>query len=140
MRWRCAVAGLVLLLAWPTVGAWAGPGVVQDEAALRRLVAGTTWQLPNLTGLPGDEYWDFNRDGTMCFRLAGARSDPCTDTGRWRIEGADLCWKLSWFGKSDGLNAPCVQIEALGQGRYEMIAGNELKRHWKRRPFKVLER
>ena len=101
----------------------AGPASAEtlDAKTLSGLVSGHTWKSERLVG-PGSLYWEWKPDESVCLRQEATGS--CMDTGRWRLDGDSLCYELSWWGKSSGLNARCVRAARKGDGRYEMIPVN----------------
>lgn len=131
------VVVLVVLVSFLAPAVWAEP--VREEAALRRLVAKTTWRIAPPTGVGQEMNWSWKGEGLMCYRVQGLeRKDPCTDQGRWRIEGANLCWKLSWYGTQTGMNAACVSINDLAKGRYEAIPAEGFMLPFAKLEFEVL--
>jgi len=89
-----------------------------DAKTVGGLVSGHTWQQKRLAG-SGFMYWAWSSDGSVCLKNEMAGS--CIDTGRWKLDRDSVCWELSWWGKSDGVNSRCVRVAAKGDGRYEMV-------------------
>jgi hypothetical protein len=89
-----------------------------DAKAVGGLVSGRTWVQKRFSG-PGYFYWSWKSDGSVC--LKDEKAGSCIDTGRWRLERDSVCYELSWWGKSYGMTARCLRIEAKGEGRYDMV-------------------
>jgi hypothetical protein len=88
--------------------------VLLDASQIRPLLNNTTWKMVS-HGTP--MYWDWHPGGTMCARNLGAqRTVDCIDEGRWHFQGDDLCWKLTWFGKSYLWYENCVTIKKASIG------------------------
>jgi hypothetical protein len=98
--------------------------------ALKKLAYQGTWKSKRF-GL-----WKWNEDNTVCLRLI-AKEDNCSDTGTWEIADNVLCYKLSWWGKSYGIQENCFTVTKLEGGRYESyhhtVVGSMFKN------FEVLE-
>ena len=70
-------------------------------------------------------HWDFRRDGTVCARFLGGKSnDPCADEGRWQMSGDALCWELQRIGETYGYKKACMQVRRLDDKRYEGVPGD----------------
>ncbi len=77
-----------------------------------------TWKMTWAGG--GIQFWDWKQDGSICARMSGwDRQEKCADTGRWRLQGDDLCWDLEWLNRSLGMSNACVTIEGTEAERYE---------------------
>src|SRR5665811_78222 len=101
------------LLAWCSLVA-ASPAQAEalDGTALKQLALSGTWK-PTRFGL-----WKWNEDNTVCLRLV-ATEEKCSDTGTWTIDDNVLCYKLTWYGKSYGIQENCFTVAKLQDGRYE---------------------
>ena len=87
-----------------------------DGANIEKLALRGTWQAEHT------EFgnWSWKEDKTVCFRLGDQKGD-CSDTGTWTIDGDVMCYQLSWYGKSVGINENCFTVQALGNDRYETL-------------------
>ena len=83
-------------------------------ADIMKLADRGTWQAEET------EYgnWTWKEDHTVCFRISNQKG-KCADTGSWKIDGNVICYELSWYGKSVGINKNCFTVRELGNGRYE---------------------
>jgi hypothetical protein len=117
---RVALATCVLFAS--SVGAQTQAAL--DAEQLNTLVTGRTWAIAfygDLTDKTRTAYWDFQRDGHVCARLANnVPGSKCADTGKWRLEGDKLCWEMGWFGKTDGFQAACGRARRAGDA-YQFI-------------------
>jgi len=95
-----------------------GPGELSD------LVKGRKWLVAmqgDLSNAGTSAYWDFNADGSMCVRFAGAKpNDRCADTGQWKLDGQTLCWDLKYVGEQYGYKSACVKVQKAGAKDYQM--------------------
>lgn len=88
-----------------------------------KLVTDQTWHVNWAACMGGSDgcrtYWDFKGDGTFCPRMIGAKpKDKCADDGKWRIDGGNLCWELTWLGGGEGYKKVCVSINKAGDNAY----------------------
>ena len=89
---------------------------------LRQLLNDNTWEMRLQGPYMPPTYWDWSADGSVCARILGSnKDDNCVDNGKWRIEGDVLCWKLEWYGKTEGLYSGCVDIETVSEGSYKAV-------------------
>jgi len=114
---------LVIYLTLPMTAAMS-QAVKADE--IRAMVNDKTWEIvfQDATRKTGyftrTTFWDWKQDGTICARLMGvAKTDPCLDEGRWRLDGQYLCWQLTWAAKSWGMNKKCISIRRTPDGKFE---------------------
>ena len=95
-----------------------------DPEELNSLVKGRKWLVAiggDLSNAGTSAYWDFNSDGSMCVRFAGAKpDDPCADNGQWKIDGQTVCWELKRIGEQYGYKSACVRVRRIGERDYEM--------------------
>ncbi len=113
-RWWLATA-IIVLLTIPGNRAWAE---MLDANNIGKLAHDKTWQMTWAGGR--SQFWDWKHDGSICARLSGwDRQEKCADTGRWRLQGDNLCWDLEWMGGAVGIRNACVTIERTEAERYE---------------------
>jgi hypothetical protein len=94
-----------------------------NAAEIEALVNDKTWEMRIGKRKDRMTFWDWKRGGTLCARILEApRADKCADDGQWRIEGDQLCWKLTWFGSAGGLKTQCVSIRRNPSGLFEAVA------------------
>ena len=93
-----------------------------DADAARKLTADRTWRQKPFSG-PGYNYWSWKSDGSVCLRLEEKRG-KCADSGSWKLQDGRLCYELTWWAKSYGMNAGCFRISSAGQGRFEALQDN----------------
>jgi hypothetical protein len=114
--------GTILLLLAALLSAHAQSELPSEQ--LKPLVSGRTWAIAfygDLSDKMRTAYWDFQRDGRVCARLANnPPGSKCADTGSWRLDGDTLCWELSWFGKSDGFDKACGRARPSGDN-YQFV-------------------
>ncbi len=124
----------VLVSALMLAGLMASPAIAQDKTkgtkgtaldakAAKGLTADRMWQIKKPRG-PGHDYWSWKSDGSVCVRL-GEKTGKCADTGRWKLDGARLCYELTWWGETHGMKSSCFRILDQGQGRYAWLSDNE---------------
>ena len=89
-----------------------------DAAALKELAAGQTWTVPE-TFAGVVTAWAWTADGKVCLRLMGSTSGKCDDEGTWAIVDSRICYQLTWWLKSTGMNSGCFQVEAIGDRKYD---------------------
>jgi hypothetical protein len=113
------LAGTLMVVAM--AGGGEALGAALGESDLAKLVENKVWRINwaacmgGANGCPA--YWNFGRDGSVCARGIGAKpKEKCADEGKWRIEGKNLCWSLSWLGGGEGYKSVCVAIEKAGRG------------------------
>lgn len=91
---------------------------------LNSLVKGRKWLVAiggDLSNAGTSAYWDFNSDGSMCVRFAGAKpNDRCADDGQWKVDGQTVCWELKRIGEQYGYKSACVRVRRVGERDYEM--------------------
>lgn len=120
---NCYAPRLALLV---TAMALATPAAAEtlDADAARKLTSDRTWRQKPPSG-PGHNYWTWKADGSVCLRLEDKRG-KCADSGSWKLEGGRLCYELTWWAKSYGMNAACFRIARAGEGRFEALQDNGL--------------
>ena len=98
-----------------------------SEEEIQALLNGTTWKM-GWSGSFTSEYtdsWEWKPDGSVCGRDRYLDKDePCTDVGKWRLEGNRLCWQYTWWPTSGGMGyykAACFRIEGTGERKYLLI-------------------
>jgi hypothetical protein len=104
------------------------PAVAQAQKLghdeLSKLVNGQKWLIAmygNLSDKGTTMYWDFNRDGSVCMRLANSKPDAkCADTGHWKVEAETLCWDLKFLGEQYRYKSACVEVQKTLE-HYEAI-------------------
>ena len=87
-----------------------------DADSTKKVVLDKTWTVEEFDG-PGNFYWTWNSDGTLCLRLHGETGN-CDDTGHWTMKDGRVCYELGWWGKADGMNSECFRVSKLNQNRY----------------------
>lgn len=103
-----------------------GSSIAADLEAeeLNSLVKGRKWLVAtggDLSNQGTSAYWDFNSDGSMCVRFAGAKpNERCADEGQWKLDGQTVCWELKRIGEQYGYKSACVRVQKLGAQDYEM--------------------
>jgi hypothetical protein len=112
----------LLTLAMATAMPVAAETLAADAA--RKVTQDRTWRQKQPSG-PAFNYWTWKADGTVCLRLEDKRG-KCADTGSWKLEGGRLCYELTWWAKSYGMNAGCFRIARAGEGRLEALQDNGL--------------
>ena len=95
---------------------------VLDAVAVKALVANRAWT--STSGSSGTvRYWAWKSDGSLCYRMM-QKDGKCDDTGQWKLDRNRVCYELSWWGKSQGLNSKCFPVADLGKGRYAALEDN----------------
>jgi hypothetical protein len=95
----------------------AGAAELADDA-LAVLIAGKTWTASKTLANDNVSVWKWNADGTVCLWL-GSQDGKCTDEGTWKIVDKLICYKFTWWLKSNGLVSACFSVADLGNGNYE---------------------
>lgn len=121
---RTCRATRVALLVLLAVLATQVSGETLDADAARTLTSDRTWRQKQPSG-PAFNYWTWKADGTVCLRLEDKRG-KCADTGSWKLAGGRLCYELTWWARSYGMNAGCFRIARAGEGRFEALQDNGL--------------
>lgn len=88
-----------------------------DAAAVRNLVSGKMWITEKLLNSSQLKSFDWKKDGTLCVRLGGTNG-KCDDSGSWKLDGARVCYELSWWLKTQDMASACLDVADLGNGRY----------------------
>jgi len=95
-----------------------------DAKSARNLISGHMWAIKSsISSSP--HHWTWNADGTVCTRIY-EKTGPCVDTGTWRLEGARMCFQLTWWGSDSGFQFGCYRITDLGKARYGALQDNGL--------------
>jgi hypothetical protein len=106
----------------------AGPSVAADlgSDAVKALVGGKMWIAEQVADARSHTSFEWKADGTVCLRLSDT-AGKCDDSGTWRMDGAQVCWKFTWWLKSVDMTTACVSVAELDKGRYQakVASGNQ---------------
>ncbi len=92
-----------------------------DADSTKKLVVGETWVQPSMAG-PGNSYWSWNVDGTLCVRLFDSTQNTCDDTGKWTMDAGRVCYQLGWWNVSESRDKfGCFRVSNLDRGAHAAI-------------------
>ena len=96
------------------------PAVAADlpADAVGALVKGKTWTTTKVLNYVRTDTWEWRANGIVCLRL-DRREGKCDDSGSWTIKGANVCYQLEWWQRSQDLSSACFSVSDLGNGQYE---------------------
>lgn len=95
------------------------PDLVEGFAyALTDLATGKTWSYPRTLSANQATSWNWKADGTVCM-WTGSPSGKCSDDGTWKIVEKRICYRLTWWLKSEDMTSACFSVVDLGKGSDE---------------------
>ena len=114
---------------WTIALAFIAPLAVTSVAAdtldtdSAKQVLDRTWVQNNSAG-PGEHYWAWKPDGTVCVRLYDAKQPNCDDVGQWTLEAGRVCYEIGWWSGGQADKSGCFRIAQPSNTRYQAVRDN----------------